>query len=81
MARHKDHSPVGHTCPWIDEAIEVLKNSECYYNSNDVCSAVQSLEKVRSANEELRSWGNELYAEVEELKAEVDRLETIIADT
>jgi hypothetical protein len=81
MGRHKDHSPVGYTCPWIDEAIDVLRNSECTYNTNEVYSAINALEKVRSANDELRSWGNELYAEVEELKAEIDRLETIIADT
>ena len=81
MARHKDHSPVEHTCPWIDEAIDVLRNSECGYNTAEVNSAIQSLEKVRSANDELRSWGNELYSEIEELKAEIDKLETMIADT
>lgn len=81
MARYKDHSPVSHTCPWIDEAIEVLENSECSYNTDVVNSAIKALEKVRSANDELRSWGNELYEEVIELKAEIDKLETMIADT
>lgn len=78
MARYKDHSPVGHTCPWIDEAIEVLNDSECSYNSNQVCSAIKALEKVRSANDELRSWGNELYAKIEDLESEIVRLEAII---
>ena len=81
MARYKDHSPVGHTCPWIDEAIDVLQSSECAYNTDVVNSAIKALEKVRSANDELRNWGNELYGEVEEMKAEIDKLEAIIADT
>ncbi len=81
MARYKDHSPVSYTCPWIDEAIDVLQKSECGYNTDVVNSAIKSLEKVRSANDELRSWGNELYNEVVELKAEVDKLENRLADT
>ena len=76
--RHKDHSPVGHTCPWIDEAIDVLRNSECGYNTAEVNSAIQALEKVRSANDELRSWGNELYAKIEELESEIVRLDAVI---
>ena len=81
MARYKDYSPVGHTCPLIDEAIDVLQSSECAYNTDVVNSAIKALEKVRSANDELRNWGNELYSEVEDLKAEIDKLEAIIADT
>jgi hypothetical protein len=70
MARRADNSPVGNTCPWIDEAIHVLDSSKCDYNGTEVDNAIKALEKVRSANSELRDWGNELYLRVQELEAQ-----------
>lgn len=70
--RKTDNSPVGNTCPWIDEAIYVLEQSKCYWNESEVDNAVKALEKVRDANSELRDWGNELYRRVEELESEME---------
>ena len=66
MSRYKDNSGIKETCPWIDEAIDVLEKSQCEYNYSEVKEAIASLEKVRSANSDLRYWGNELYRQVEE---------------
>lgn len=80
MSRYKDNSGIKETCPWIDEAIDVLEKSQCEYNYSEAKSAIASLEKVRSANSDLRDWGNSLYREVEELKDEIKCLEKRIED-
>lgn len=78
MARKRDNSPCPNTCPLIDEAIEVLRNSECGYNTDVVNSAIDALEKVRSYNAELRTWGNEQHERADDAEAEVQRLERLI---
>lgn len=53
------------TCPKIDEAIELVENSElCNYEKvllNDI------LEQVRSDNSKLREWGEELQEALNEI--------------
>lgn len=73
MAR--DNSPVGYTCPLIDSVIRVLNDCECEYNSHDIQTAINDLEKVRSMNDELRDWGNGLFNQVKELQDEIEMLE------
>ena len=65
MARYRDQSPCGNSCPHIDSAIDVLENSRNFYNNSEVDYAIKELEKARSIAEELREWGNELYRELE----------------
>jgi len=64
MARRRDESGVPNTCPFIDEAIEVLSKCEC--EDLDPHSAIQALEKVRSYNDDLRTWGNDQRESAEE---------------
>ena len=81
MGRHKDHSPVGHTCPMIDEVISAINSvdwDDTYWTKKQL---IDIMEKIRSHNGALRDWGNEycnkesdLVDEVDELNKTIDRL-------
>ena len=73
MAR--DNAPVPHTCPMINEvisAIESIEWGDTQWTKNDL---IDTMEKIREANDSLRNWGNEKYDDCEELEAKIESLE------
>jgi cell division protein FtsB len=66
MAR--DNAPVPHTCPMIDEIISAIDSvdwEETYWTKKDL---IETMEKIRKANDSLRSWGNDLHDDLEKLE-------------
>ena len=66
MAR--DNAPVPYTCPMIDEIISAIDSNEweeTYWTKKDL---IETMEKIRKANDSLRSWGNDLYDDLEKLE-------------
>jgi cell division protein FtsB len=66
MAR--DNAPVPHTCPMIDEIISAIDSvdwEETYWAKKDL---IETMEKIRKANDSLRSWGNDLHDDLEKLE-------------
>lgn len=86
MAIHKDHSPVSHTCPMIDEVISAINSvdwEETYWTNKGL---IEVMEKIRSHNGALRDWGNEycnkesdLVDELDELNRTIERLNDEVA--
>jgi len=86
MARHKDHSPVSHTCPMIDEVISAINSvdwEETYWTKKQL---IEIMENIRSHNGKLRDWGNEycnkesdLADEIYELNKTIERLNDEVA--
>ena len=82
MAYYKDHAPVGHTCPKIDQVIGFLEKIDWDMGNEDEkdldaeCKqAVSIMEEIRKANDALRAWGNEEYNDKNEYEKERDELE------
>ena len=66
MAR--DNAPVPHTCPMINEIISAIDSvnwEETYWTKKDL---IETMEKIRKANDSLRSWGNDLHDDLEKLE-------------
>ena len=66
MAR--DNAPVPHTCPMINKiisAIDSVNGEETYWTKKDL---IETMEKIRKANDSLRSWGNDLHDDLEKLE-------------
>lgn len=66
MAR--DNAPVPHTCPMINEIISAIDSvdwEETYWTKKDL---IETMEKIRKANDSLRSWGNELHDDLEKME-------------
>lgn len=75
--RHKDHSPVPHTCPLIDDVIYFLEHDVSNAGEvslTEIKNMVVILEKIRSANSTLRSWGNKQCEDFSEAQDEIDYL-------
>ena len=77
----KDHSPVPHTCPLINEVISFIGSVEGPSDQDEVedfinsqIDAEKTMEKIRAANGKLREWGNEMCNEMDEARDEVDDL-------
>ncbi len=73
MAR--DNAYVPYTCPMIDEviaAIESIEWDDTRWTKNDL---IDTMEKIREANDSLRNWGNEKYTDCEELETQIESLE------
>ena len=73
MAR--DNAPVPHTCPMIDEiisAIDSIEWDETYWTKKDL---IETMEKIRKANDSLRNWGNDKHTECDELENQISDLE------
>jgi len=71
----RDKSPVPHTCPMIDEVISAIDSVDweaTYWTKNNL---IETMEKIRSANDSLRNWGNEKCDEVAELEDKITDLE------
>jgi uncharacterized protein YoxC len=69
MAR--DNAPVPHTCPMIDEIISAIDSvdwEETYCTKKDL---IETMEKIRKANDSLRSWGNDKHIECEQLEKDI----------
>lgn len=75
MGRNKDNSPVGQTCPIIDDVISM---AHAWYSGSEVVSKSEyqdfekKMEKIRSANSTLREWGNEQYYNSDSLESDLD---------
>lgn len=74
---NKFKEPVPHTCPDIDKALKILKQSykqiegvcedkrDAWSINGDLEDIEKILEDVRNANDELRDWGKRLASELE----------------
>lgn len=73
MAR--DNAPVPHTCPMIDEIISAIDSvdwTDTYWDKKDL---IETMEKIRKANNSLRNWGNDKHTECEQLEDQINDLE------
>ena len=73
MAR--DNAPVPHTCPMIDEIISAIDSVEwedTYWTKRDL---IETMEKIRKANDSLRNAGNDKHIECEQLEDQINDLE------
>lgn len=75
----KDNSPVGYTCPMIDEIIDFIKNCSTE-NEIEKKEAINVMEKIRTANDKLRTWGNEMFDEKEDYEKEKNQLENEVEE-
>lgn len=83
----KDYSPIRHTCPMIDEVINIIMYPEWDLSDPDeeklrdeFKEAIDIMEQIRTANSTLREWGNETYIEKLDLEKEIDWLEKRVAE-
>lgn len=73
MAR--DNAPVPHTCPMIDEIISAIDSVEWEETSWTKKDLIETMEKIRKANDSLRNWGNDKHTECEQLEDQINDLE------
>ena len=73
MAR--DNAQVPHTCPMIDDVISAIDSVEwtdTYWDKKDL---IETMEKIRKANDSLRNWSNDKHTECEQLEDQINALE------
>ncbi len=80
---YRDNAPVKETCPLIDSVISFIDSMQGMVSSEDEKEfkieskhALDTLEKIRTANSKLREWGNEKHTEVDKLEDEKNDLES-----
>lgn len=74
-------APVGHTCPSIDQAIDVIEKAERAASElSDLLGRNGILENLRSDNDALRKWGYVQEELVEERDSEIETLNERIAE-
>lgn len=79
MGSNRDYSPVGQTCPMINDVIGFLEYAHTIDDKDELKSQaivfIDEMEKIRSANKELREWGNDLQKQVLNLEDSIEDLE------
>lgn len=64
--------PVGNTCPDIDSVIYIINQMRSYLTDGEASDAIDTLEKIRSANSELREWGKSNGKEADDLEKDLN---------